>query len=134
MKSKHIVVTVAALAAIGAGAWYLGASNAAPKDGAAPGGQPPTVVNVVAPQRQDVPVVLQASGTVTPISSVDLHPQTTSTIRRVHIKEGQFVKAGELMFSLDDRSESANVGKAAAQLARERAALADLERQYQRSV
>jgi multidrug efflux system membrane fusion protein len=78
--------------------------------------------------------VLQASGTVTPISSVDLHPQTTSTIRKVHIREGQFVKAGELMFSLDDRSENANVGKAAAQMARDRAALADLERQYQRSV
>jgi len=134
MKSKHIVVTVAALAAIGAGAWYVGGGTAAPKDGPAQGGQPPTVVNVVAPQRQDVPVVLQASGSVTPISSVDLHPQTTSTIRKVHIREGQFVKAGELMFSLDDRSESANVGKAAAQLARERAALVDLERQYQRSV
>lgn len=133
MNSKHIVVTVAALAAIGAGAWYLGANRAAPKAGPAQGGQPPTVVNVVAPRRQDVPVVLQASGTVTPVSSVDLHPQTTSTIRKVHIREGQFVKAGELMFSLDERSQNANVGKAAAQLARERAALADLERQYRRS-
>jgi multidrug efflux system membrane fusion protein len=97
------------------------------------GAPPPTFFNVVAPRRQDVPVVLQANGTVTPISSVDLHPQTTSTIRKVHIREGQFVKAGELMFSLDDRSENANVSKAQAQLAHDRAALADLERQYQRS-
>lgn len=137
MKSKHIVLTLAALAAAGAGAWYVSGGKAAPaaKQAGAPGaGQPPTVVNVVAPQRQDVPVVLQASGTVTPMASVDLHPQTTSTIRKVHIREGQFVKAGELMFSLDDRSENANVGKAQAQMARERAALADLERQYQRSV
>jgi multidrug efflux system membrane fusion protein len=135
MKSKHLVLIVAAVAAIGAGAWYAAGGSAAPKEaGAKGGGQPPTVVNVVAPLRQDVPVVLQASGTVTPISSVDLHPQTTSTIRKVHIREGQFVKAGELMFSLDDRSENANVGKAAAQMARDRAALADLERQYQRSV
>jgi multidrug efflux system membrane fusion protein len=71
---------------------------------------------------------------VTPVSSVELHPQTTSTIRTVHIKEGQFVKAGTLMFSLDDRAERANVDKAQAQIARDRAALADLERQYQRSV
>jgi RND family efflux transporter MFP subunit len=80
-----------------------------------------------------VPVVLQANGTVTPVSSVDLHPQTTSTIRTVHIKEGQFVKAGELMFSLDDRGDRANVEKANAQIARDQAALADVERQFKRS-
>ena len=70
---------------------------------------------------------------MTPISSVELHPQTTSTIGKVHIREGQFVKAGQVMFTLDDRSERANVDKAAAQTARDRAALADLERQYKRS-
>ena len=135
MNSKLLGYTLAAVAAAGAAAWYFipaGQASAAGKNGAG-AAQPPTIVNVVAPLRQDVPVVLQANGTVTPISSVDLHPQTTSTIRKVHIREGQFVKAGELMFSLDDRSESANVDKAQAQVARDRAALADLERQYQRS-
>jgi membrane fusion protein, multidrug efflux system len=90
-------------------------------------------VNVVAPLRQDVPVVLAANGTVSPISTVDLHPQTTSTIVKVHVKEGQFVKQGELMFSLDARTESANVEKADAQVAKDRATLADLERQYKRA-
>jgi signal transduction histidine kinase len=46
------------------------------------GGQPPAVVNVVAPQRRDVPVVQQANGTVTPIRTVDLHPQTTAPSAR----------------------------------------------------
>ncbi|MES2319728.1 MAG: efflux RND transporter periplasmic adaptor subunit [Pseudomonadota bacterium] len=134
MNKKHVALSLALVAAVGAAAWFVMPAADAPAARGGPGaGQPPTVVNVVAPQRQDVPVVLQASGKVTPISSVDLHPQTTSTIRKVHIREGQFVKAGELMFSLDDRSENANVNKAQAQVARERAALADLERQYQRS-
>ncbi|UUZ51090.1 hypothetical protein LP420_16950 [Massilia sp. B-10] len=53
---------------------------------------------MVAPRRADVPVVLTASGSVTPVASVVLHPQTTSTIRKVHIREGQFVKAGEPLF------------------------------------
>ncbi|MHA4869148.1 efflux RND transporter periplasmic adaptor subunit [Duganella sp. PWIR1] len=97
------------------------------------GPQGPTTVSIVAPKRQDVPVVLQANGTVTPISTVDLHPQTTATIAKVHIKEGQFVKSGELMFTLDDRSERANVDKAQAQVERDRAALADYERQYKRA-
>jgi len=134
MKTKPIVIMLAvALAA--AAAWYFTrADQPAPGQGAGKNAeQPPTVVNVVAPLRQDVPVVLSATGSVTPVSSVTLHPQTTSTIRKVHIREGQFVKAGELMFSLDDRSERANVDKAQAQIAREKAALADLERQYARS-
>ncbi|MCE3606782.1 efflux RND transporter periplasmic adaptor subunit [Massilia sp. P8910] len=150
MKKKSIVIIVGLAVLIGAGAWYLGrggqhagaggqqagTAGAGEKNGKSDGkggAQPPTIVNVVAPQRQDVPVVLQANASVTPVSTVDLHPQTTSTIRTVHIKEGQFVKAGELMFSLDDRSERANIDKARAQMARDAATLADLERQYKRS-
>jgi multidrug efflux system membrane fusion protein len=135
MKKKNIgVIAAAAIAA--ATAWYLhGAGEPKAAEGGAKGAgtQPPAVVSVVKPQRQDVPVVVQANGTVTPVSTVDLHPQTTSTIRTVHIKEGQFVKKGDLMFSLDDRSDAANVDKARAQIARDQAALADVERQYKRS-
>lgn len=136
MKKKTLAVVVALAVAIG-GAWYMN-KGPAEGDAQAPGGkgkgpQGPTTVNVVAPQRQDVPVALAANGTVSPISTVDLHPQTTSTIVKVHVKEGQFVKQGELMFSLDARTEAANVEKADAQVAKDRAALADLERQYKRA-
>jgi len=140
MKKSTLGVLVAAAVAVGAGAWHV---TRAPQEaqhaaaGAGKGqekGQGPTTVNVVAPKRQDVPVMLQANGTVSPISTVDLHPQTTSTIVKVHVKEGDFVKEGQLMFSLDSRSESANLQKAQAEVARDRANLADLERQYQRSM
>lgn len=141
MKKTTLVLLAGAAAVIGAGAWYFAQPAGAPDghaqgqgQGKQQGQQGPTTVNVVAPQRQDVPVLLTANGTVSPISTVDLHPQTTSTIVKVHIKEGQFVKQGELMFSLDSRSENANVEKAQAQVMRDRATLADLERQYQRSM
>lgn len=138
MKKTTLVILVGAAVCIGAGAYFMQkpALDGAKGQGGpgAPGGQqPPTVVSSIAPVRQDVPIILQANGTVTPISSVDLHPQTTSTITRVHIREGQFVKAGELMFTLDARSEHANVDKAQAQVLRDQASLADLQRQYQRS-
>lgn len=139
MKTKNIGIIVGIVVAIGAGAWTLNRGSDVHADGAAApgakgkGGQPPAVVNVVAPHRQDVAVVQQANGTVTPIRTVDLHPQTTATIRQVHIKEGQFVKQGELMFSLDDREDRANLDKAQAQVERDRASLADLERQFKRS-
>lgn len=133
MKKSTLAVLVGVVCVAG-GAWYMthqGTEAAPPKSAA---GQGPTTVSVTKPQRRDVPVVLQANGTVVPVSTVDLHPQTTATIVKVHIKEGQFVKAGDLMFSLDDRSERANLDKAQAQVLRDRAALADLERQYQRSL
>jgi len=140
MKSKNIGIIAGIVVAVGAGTWILNqrgadshADGAAAPGGKGQGGQPPAVVNVVAPQRQDVAIVQQANGTVTPIRTVDLHPQTTATIRQVHIKEGQFVKQGELMFSLDDREDRANLDKAQAQVERDRASLADLERQFKRS-
>ncbi|MFL6707778.1 MAG: efflux RND transporter periplasmic adaptor subunit [Massilia sp.] len=138
MSKPNIGVIAAALAIVGATAWYLHGASSTPATASASapggkGGQPATVVSVVKPLRQDVPVALQSNGTVTPLSTVDLHPQTTSTIRTVHIKEGQFVKKGDLMFSLDDRSDMANMDKAHAQIARDKAALADVERQYKRS-
>ncbi|MGJ7915893.1 efflux RND transporter periplasmic adaptor subunit [Massilia sp. LXY-6] len=137
---KHHLGAIAAAVIVLAGASGCsqekdgaGAGAGGPGGAKGKGGQPPAVVNVVAPQRRDVPVVQQANGTVTPIRTVDLHPQTTATIRQVHIKEGQFVKAGELLFSLDDRADRANQDKAQAQVERDRAQLADLERQYKRS-
>lgn len=138
MKKSSLVTLAATLAIVGFSAWYLrhGSSDGGGHGAAAPSGQGqqgPTTVSVVGPQRRDVQVMLQANGTVTPIRTVDLHPQTTSTIVRVHIKEGQFVKQGDLMFALDDRSARANVEKAEAQVARDRAALADYERQYRRA-
>lgn len=139
MKMKNVGLIAGVAVIVGAAAWYLNQGSGAHAQGGAGGAkggkgpQGPTVVNVVTPRRQDVPVLLAANGTVTPLRTVDLHPQTTSTIRQVHIKEGQFVKAGQLMFSLDDRGDRANVDKAQAQVARDQAALADVERQYKRS-
>src|SRR5450830_701182 len=135
MKKSSLASLVGAIVVAGGGIWYLTHHDGTPASGSKLNGGPqgPTTVSVIAPQRQDVPVELQANGTVTPISTVDLHPQTTSTIAKVHIKEGQYVKSGELMFTLDDRSERANVDKAQAQVERDRAALADYERQYKRS-
>jgi RND family efflux transporter MFP subunit len=80
-----------------------------------------------------MPVLLTATGTVTSLASVDVRPQVNSVISKVHIREGQFVKAGDLLFTLDSRADEANVAKAQAQVARDEAALADARRQLTRS-
>jgi multidrug efflux pump subunit AcrA (membrane-fusion protein) len=90
-------------------------------------------ITTVRAQVRDLPVLITATGTVAPMSSVDVRPQITSLIVKVHVTEGQFVKAGQLLFSLDPRADEANVAKARAQLARDEAALADAQRQLKRS-
>ena len=91
------------------------------------------VVSTVKPVVGDFPVVFEATGNVAALSTVDLRAQTTSTVKAVHVKEGDFVRAGQLLFSLDDRADRANVEKAKAQAARDQASLSDAQRQVQRS-
>lgn len=93
----------------------------------------PVTVTTVRAQARDLPVLLKATGTVTPLASVDVRAQMTSVVSKVHVREGQFVKAGELLFTLDARTDEANVAKARAQLARDNAALADAQRQFARA-
>jgi RND family efflux transporter MFP subunit len=100
----------------------------------APAAPLPTVtVTTVLAQTRDLAVLLKATGTVTPLASVDVRAQMTSVVSKVHVREGQFVKAGELLFTLDARTDEANVAKARAQLARDNAALADAQRQFARA-
>ena len=90
-------------------------------------------VTTVRAQQRDVDVMLEATGTVTALNSVDIRPQVSSVITKVHIREGQFVKAGQLLFTLDARTDEVNLAKARAQMARDMASLADAQRQLLRS-
>ena len=142
MNSKVIVGLVAALL-IGAGgyAWLRTnatgdasvAGAAAPASSASAPAGPPISVTTVVVQKKDVDVMLEATGTVTALNSVDIRPQIASTITKVQSKEGQFVSAGQPLFVLDARNDEVNVTKARAQLAKDQAALADAERQLARS-
>jgi RND family efflux transporter MFP subunit len=111
--------------------WWLGSSRNQEAQGArrAPGAIP--VITAKAETR-DVPVRLTANGTVTALQSVDLRSQITSTVREVHIREGQNVRAGELLFSLDSRTEEANLKKALAQVEKDRGDLATAQRNLAR--
>ncbi|MGO4393365.1 efflux RND transporter periplasmic adaptor subunit [Variovorax sp. M-6] len=133
---KNLVLALSGVLVVAAAAgtwWWSGAKtrSAAATQAAAPGA--PALVTLAAAQRQNVPVTVQVNGSVVSLNSVDLKPQVTNTVREVHVKEGQFVKAGQLLFTLDDRPDQANLAKARAQQQRDEAMLADLERQYKRS-
>ncbi len=80
----------------------------------------------------DVPVRLTANGTVSPQQSVEVRPQLSATIKAVHIQEGQFVRKGDRLFTLDVRTEDANLSRTKAQLAKARADLMNAERNLER--
>jgi RND family efflux transporter MFP subunit len=84
-------------------------------------------------QQKTVPVVLRANGSVSPLHVVDVRPQTQNIVRQVHVVEGQDVRAGQLLFTLDQRSDTSNVDKARAQVARDRADLAEAESALRRN-
>jgi RND family efflux transporter MFP subunit len=88
---------------------------------------PPQLVTTTLVEQKDVPVILEATGNIVAKNIVDIRPQTTNVVSKIHIKEGQAVKAGDLLFTLDDRASKANFDKA-------RALADDAARQYQRSL
>lgn len=89
------------------------------------------VVSAAATQA-DVSVRLTANGTVSALQTVDVRPQISATVKIVHILEGQYVRKGDRLFSLDARTEDANLSKAEAQLLKDRADLKNAERNLER--
>jgi RND family efflux transporter MFP subunit len=99
----------------------------------AAGSAPALTITTVRAQQRDLPVLLNATGTVMPLASVDIKSQVSSLVSKVHIQDGQFVKTGDLLFTLDSRTDEANLSKARAQLAKDNAALTDAQRQLARA-
>ncbi|HEX4376017.1 MAG TPA: efflux RND transporter periplasmic adaptor subunit, partial [Steroidobacteraceae bacterium] len=101
----------------------------------APGGRfgnAPLVVGVARVTTGDVPITINALGTVTPLATVTVHPQVTGPLTKVSFTEGQTVKAGDLLVQIDPRPYQAVLDQAVGQLKRDQALLAnarvDLER------
>jgi multidrug efflux system membrane fusion protein len=99
-----------------------------------PGGmkRPPQLVQAQAAAMADFAPTLIALGTVTPRQSVAVRPRADGEIVGVAFREGDMVRAGQVLFRLDPRTAQANVQQAEAQLkgaiAAERRATLDYER------
>jgi multidrug efflux system membrane fusion protein len=80
-----------------------------------------------------VPVSLVAIGNVEPIQTVAIKSRIDGEVAAVHVKDGQDVAKGELLFKLDDRYLQAQLKQLEAAEARDRALLANaisLEKRY----
>lgn len=89
--------------------------------GAKKSARPPVPVVAAVAAERAVPLTLGAVGTVEPIESVAVKAQVGGVITRVGFREGDEVRAGQLLFQIDPRPLAAALAAAEAQLARDRA-------------
>jgi RND family efflux transporter MFP subunit len=94
---------------------------------------PPVSVSVATASLRSVAPTVQATGQISSARIVEVKPQVAGMIANMAIREGDFVKEGQLLLALDSRHEAAQVDKAKAQLARDQAALKEAQRQNQRA-
>jgi multidrug efflux system membrane fusion protein len=81
---------------------------------------PVTVAHAAA---RDVPIQAEVIGSVEASSTVTLKPQISGQLLEAHFHEGDFVKAGQLLLTLDQRALAAQLKQLEAQIMRDEAAL-----------
>ncbi len=79
-----------------------------------PGGPPP--VSVIAATQRPVPQSESFNARLEAVQTVELRPQIGGTLQQVHFREGQRVRKGELLFSIDARPLQAELQRQSAQL------------------
>lgn len=130
---KRILVAIAFLAVLGgAGLAYENFHLAAQPKDAALTSLPAVPVVAAAVVRKPIPVMINAIGTVQPMATVVVKSRIDGQIAKVNVRDGQEVKAGDVLFVLDSRAAEAQVRQADAQLARDRAQLANAKREADR--
>jgi len=89
-------------------------------------------VRVESVKKSDIPIYLQALGTVTPVTSVTIRTQINGQLLRVLFREGQLVKKGDVLAEIDSRTYDAQLLQHEGQITKDKALLEnahlDLER------
>jgi multidrug efflux system membrane fusion protein len=120
------VIALVVLCGLGWLTWHLTRPDAAPdtaRPGASGRGAPATTVGVATAERADIPVVLEALGTVIPAATVTVRPQVSGVLQQVLFREGQMVKAGQLLATIDPRQFEMALMQATGQRQRDEAQL-----------
>jgi multidrug efflux system membrane fusion protein len=131
---KRVLWAAAFLVFAGIGAalyqnWLEPARSQTPPRGRAAPAPPVIVAPVVA---QPMPARVDTIGTVQVIANVAVKSRIDGYIDSVLIQDGQFVKAGEVMFRLDSRAAQAQMQQVQAQLARDQANFENAKRDVKR--
>ncbi len=80
--------------------------------------KPPSPVSVVIMKKQEQPITRVLPGRAVAFQTAEVRPQVAGMIREVVFKEGNEVKAGDLLYKIDDSSYAASLAEARASLAK----------------
>ena len=120
------IAIIVALGAAAALAWqkfeHAGPSTNR-QEGSGRHAQPPQAVRVAPVTVGDMPLTIDALGTVTPFETVTIRTQIAGALQKVGFTEGQIVKAGDFLAQIDPRPYEAALAQAQGQLAKDQALL-----------
>jgi multidrug efflux system membrane fusion protein len=121
---KRLLLVALLLVLLGGGYFFRGyfLDSAGETRTARPAAPAQLVVADVATQTP-TPILVTAIGTVQSIATVMIKSRVDGEIAKVHFEEGQEVKEGDILFTLDDRAVRAQLQQAEANLERDRAQL-----------
>jgi multidrug efflux system membrane fusion protein len=119
----------------GAG-WYIthhaSTSSSATRQGGRFGANAPIPVGLAAAAKGDIPIVIRALGTVTPLATVTVKAQITGQLTQVEFTEGQTVKQGDLLAVVDPRPYVVALQQAQGTLEKDQALLKNAQIDLQR--
>ncbi len=80
-------------------------------------------MGIAVAERADIPIVIDALGTVVPQATVRVRPQVSGVLQQVLFKEGQMVRKGQLLATIDPRQFEMSLQQALGQRMRDEAQL-----------
>jgi multidrug efflux system membrane fusion protein len=136
-RSRKLIWMLCALLAVGLAGWLIasrgaGHARAAAEQDAGQQQNQPVPVFVAKAAAKDVPIILRGIGSVQAYNTVSVKSQVTGTIVQVAFKEGQDVKAGDLLVQIDPRPFKAALDQAVANQAKDQANLTNAQRNFTR--
>jgi membrane fusion protein, multidrug efflux system len=132
----RFALVVVALVALAAGAYqarniFDGSRGAADAKGGKRGPQVVPVVGVAA-RTSDLPIFLDCLGTVTAFNSAVIRSRVDGELMKLHFREGQTVKEGELLAEIDPRPYEVQLAQAKGTLDKDLATLSNAKRNLER--
>jgi membrane fusion protein, multidrug efflux system len=125
------IALIVALAAAAVFAWQriekVETPSMAEGPNAGRSGTPPQSVRVASVALGDMPITIDALGTVTPFETVTIRTQIAGKLQELGFDEGQIVKKGDFLAQIDPRPYQAALAQSQGQLAKDQALLAQAQ-------
>ena len=128
-RNRMLLLAASLVALVALIAWWAWPHAAPATD---EGGRKPTPVRVARASAEPLQLRLKAIGTVTPLHSVVVRSRVDGELLKLHVDEGQHVRAGELIAQIDPRPYEVRLAQAQGTQQQNLAELENAERQLQR--